>query len=86
MNTSQIKPNLVVYAKASKNAGDSGGQRVGTVDHMEGTNLIKMKKLDFTDGQHRFIPLNWVERVDENAVYLNRTADECFNTNLEKTA
>lgn len=86
MNINQVKPNLVVYAKASKNAGDSGGQKIGTVDHMEGANLIKLKKSDSDDGRHHFIPLNWVERMDENAIYLNKTADEFSNLNLKRTA
>lgn len=86
MNINQVKPNLIVYAKASKNAGDSGGQKIGTVDHMEGAKLIKLKKGDSDDGRHHFIPLTWVERIDENAVYLNKTTDECFNLNIKNTA
>jgi hypothetical protein len=41
----------------------SCGKKVGVVDHVEG-GYIKLTKNDSPDGQHHFIPLGWVERVD----------------------
>lgn len=41
----------------------SCGKKVGVVDHVEG-NTIKLTKNDSPDGQHHYIPVDWVERVD----------------------
>jgi len=57
----EMKPGMEVVT--------SCGCRVGTVDHMEG-NAIKLTRNDSPDGQHHFIPVNWVARVDEH-VQLN---------------
>ena len=43
----------------------SCGTKVGVVDHMEG-GAIKLTKNDSPDGQHHFIPTNWVDRVDSH--------------------
>ena len=52
----------------------SCGKKVGVVDHMEG-GAIKLTKKDSPDGQHHFIPVGWVERVD-NHVHLNKNSME----------
>ena len=41
------------------------GKKVGVVDHVQG-NAIKLTKKDSPDGQHHFIPVGWVERVDSH--------------------
>ena len=65
MNPSEIKERLPVLG--------SDGGHVGTVDHMDGEARIKLTKNDPTSGgEHHFIPLVWVERVDEH-VHLNKT-------------
>ncbi len=51
----------------------SDGTHVGTVDHMDGTDRIKLTKSDSADGQHHYIPLSWVDRVDTH-VHLKRSA------------
>ena len=51
----------------------SDGQKVGVVDHLDGTDRIKLTKNASPDGQHHFIPLAWIERVDQH-VHLKRTA------------
>ena len=61
-----IKPHMEVIS--------SCGCRVGTVDHMEG-GAIKLTQKDSPDGQHHFIPVGWVARVDEH-VHLSKNADE----------
>ena len=48
----------------------SCGNKVGVVDHVEGR-TIKLTRSDSPDGQHHFIPMDWVARVDSH-VHLNR--------------
>lgn len=52
----------------------SCGKKVGQVDHVEG-NSIKMTKASSNDGQHHYIPMEWIERVDAH-VHLNKNCDE----------
>lgn len=51
----------------------SDGVKIGTVDHLEGTNRIKLAKSTAPDGQHHFLPLDWVDHVDAH-VHLNKTS------------
>src|SRR5262249_11808754 len=45
----------------------SDGVHVGTVDHLEGRDQVKLTKDDpDAGGEHHFIPLAWVAHVDEN--------------------
>ena len=54
----------------------SDGQHVGTVDHVEGSDKIKLTKTDpKAGGKHHFIPVNWVARVDAH-VHLNKPAKD----------
>jgi hypothetical protein len=53
----------------------SDGQHVGTVDHMDGADKIKLAKTDSKDGQHHFIPLSLVDHVDAH-VHLNKAAKD----------
>ena len=67
-NASQIREHMEVTG--------SDGQRVGTVDKVEG-NRIKLTKNDpQAQGQHRYIPLDMVESVERNAVRLNISAEQ----------
>ena len=43
----------------------SCGSKVGVVDHIEGSTL-KLTRKDSKDGQHHFIPLTDVAKVDEH--------------------
>jgi hypothetical protein len=52
----------------------SCGCKVGTVDHIEG-GVLKLTRRDSTDGLHHYLPMAWVDHVDEH-VHLNKTADE----------
>ena len=52
----------------------SCGKQVGVVDRVEGT-AIKLTRNDSPDGQHHFIPTNWVERVDSH-VHLKKNSRE----------
>jgi hypothetical protein len=53
----------------------SDGQRVGTVDHMAGSDRIKLAKHDAPDGKHHFIPLSMVASVDSH-VHLKKSAKD----------
>lgn len=54
----------------------SDGIHVGMVDHMEGADQMKLTKTDSAaGGQHHFIPLAWVDRVDDK-VHLKQAAAE----------
>src|SRR3972149_128650 len=56
----------------------SDGKHIGTVDHLEGENRIKLAKKDLSaGGKHHFIPVNWVDHVDEK-VHLAKTTLEAI--------
>jgi hypothetical protein len=48
----------------------SCGNKLGSVDRVDGR-LIKLAKTDSADGNDHYIPLAWVERIDEH-VHLNK--------------
>jgi hypothetical protein len=54
----------------------SDGVHVGTVDHMEGADQVKLAKNDKdAGGEHHFIPLAWVDHVDSK-VHLKQSGAE----------
>jgi len=54
----------------------SDGMHIGTVDHLEGKNRIKLTKKDLSaGGKHHFIPVDWVDHVDDK-VHLAKTGQE----------
>lgn len=64
-DTSQIRERMDVIS--------SGRKTVGKVDHLEGADKIKLTKQSLPDGQHQhFIPLSWVDHVDQD-VHLNKS-------------
>jgi hypothetical protein len=65
--TSQIKEHMEVLG--------ADGAHVGTVDHMEGEDRIKLTRNDSADGIHHFISVDLVDHVDSQ-VHLNKSADE----------
>jgi hypothetical protein len=63
--TSQIREHMDVISSDKKT--------VGKVDHLEGTDQIKLTKQSSPDGQHHhFIPVSWVDHVDQH-VHLNKS-------------
>ncbi|MPW43862.1 DUF2171 domain-containing protein [Acinetobacter guerrae] len=57
----------------------SDHQHVGTVDHLDGQDKIKLAKNDQSaNGQHHYIPTQWVQQIQGNQVILNKTADQVF--------
>jgi len=54
------------------------GKHVGTVDHIEGQNRIKLTKSDTAaQGKHHFIPMDWVDHVDAH-VHLNKSSKDAM--------
>lgn len=51
------------------------GQKVGTVDHLDGPDRIKLAKSTSPDGQHHLVPFAWIDRVDQH-VHLKKTLAE----------
>ena len=74
--TDQIKEHMEVLG--------SDGKHVGIVDHMDGSQKIKLAKNDpKANGEHHFIPVDWVDHVDQH-VHLNKSCD--FATSQWQTA
>jgi hypothetical protein len=67
VQAAQIKEHMEVIG--------SDGQHVGTVDHMEGSDKIKLTKTDAPDGKHHLIALSLVDHVDQH-VHLNKSAKD----------
>jgi hypothetical protein len=56
----------------------SDGKHVGTVDHLDGADRIKLTKSDpKSGGQHHYISTDWVDHVDAH-VHLNKSCDEAM--------
>ena len=63
----RIVEHMEVYA--------SDGTKIGTVDHLDGADRIKLARNTSPDGQHHYVPMSWVDHVDRH-VHLNRTLAE----------
>ena len=48
---------------------DARGQHIGTVDEVE-DERIKLTRTDSADNMHHFLPLDAVEKIADNRVYL----------------
>ena len=65
LDTSKIKEHMDVISSDRKT--------VGQVDHLEGSDRIKLTKKSSPDGQHHhFIPVSWVDHIDQH-VHLNKS-------------
>lgn len=62
----QIKPDTPVVS--------SQNSQFAIVDHLEGPDTIKLKK--DKSGQHHYIPMSWVTKVDDK-VHVDRPTDQC---------
>jgi hypothetical protein len=76
MNISEIKPDLMVHARGPGSMRGAPGTHVGTVDHLQGTKWIKLKRTDSQDGRHHWIPVSWVVRADDQALYVDKSPEE----------
>ena len=64
---SLIKPHMAVVC--------SNNGQFATVDHIEGTDEIKLSKDD--SGQHHYIPITWVTSVDDK-VHVDRPGTQAM--------
>lgn len=51
------------------------GQKIGTVDHLDGPDRIKLAKNTSPDGQHHHVPFAWIDHIDQH-VHLNKSLAE----------
>ena len=68
VTSAQIRPHMPVVC--------SDGVQFGTVDHTDPGDTIKLTKDD--KGQHHWIPMSWVTRVDEH-VHVDRPGKQAMN-------
>lgn len=52
---------------------DASGQHLGTVDEVE-DNRIKLTRTDSNDGLHHYVPIDDIEKIADNRIYLKQTA------------
>lgn len=71
INKTEIKDHTQVVA--------SCGTHVGIVDHVDGVRIKLAKSDPESNGQHHYIPLSWVEKVDDNKVVLLKNSKEVFS-------
>lgn len=66
--TENIKEHMEVIA--------ADGEHVGVVDHLEGSDKIKLTRKDpKAGGKHHFIPVGWIDHVDTH-VHLNKSSKD----------
>jgi hypothetical protein len=63
MNPTDIREHMEVLG--------SCGNHLGTVDHVEGNDIKLTQNDPESGGEHHFIPMDWVESVDDK-VHLNK--------------
>ncbi|MGZ8224516.1 MAG: DUF2171 domain-containing protein [Methylobacter sp.] len=68
INTDEIKPDMPVVC--------SQDGQFATVDHMEGTSTIKLKK--DKSGQHHYIPASWVTSTAGGKVKVDRPGEQAM--------
>ena len=68
INPTQIKPNMPVVC--------SNEMQFATVERMEGSDWIRLKKDD--SGAPHYIPVSWVQTVDDR-VHLDRPSKQAMN-------
>jgi len=67
MNVQKIREHMPVLA--------SCGMRIGTVDRVEGSWIKLTRSAPAAHGEHRYIPLEWIDSVNEDNVHLNKNSD-----------
>jgi hypothetical protein len=57
----------------------SDGKHVGTVDHLEGQDQIKLTKTDpAANGKHHLIPVAWIDHIDQK-VHLTKPGKDAMS-------
>jgi len=59
---------------------DCNGQPIGTVDEVD-DGRIKLTRSDSNDNMHHFLPLDAVDKIDNNRVYLKQGTQIPVGTN-----
>jgi hypothetical protein len=72
--TGQIREHMMVHAQGQGSMNGVEGEHVGTVDYVEGDNII-LTKNDSPDGMHHSISVDFIDRVEGNTVFLNVDAE-----------
>jgi len=67
INSGTIKPHMPVVCSRNK--------QCATVDHVEGSDAIKLIK--DASGEHHFIPMSWVTTVDDK-VHVDRPGEQAM--------
>lgn len=70
----QIREHMMVHAQGQGSMNGIEGEHVGTVDYIEGDNII-LTKNDSPDGMHHSISMSFVDRIEGNTVFLNIDAE-----------
>lgn len=52
---------------------DASGRHLGTVDSVDG-DVIKLTRTDSGDGQHHYVDIKWVDKIEENRAWLSADA------------
>ena len=68
MQSSEILPDMPVVC--------SQGGQFAEVDHMEGENMIKLKK--DSAGTHHYIPLNWASSIENGKLKIDRPGEQAM--------
>ncbi len=68
LNMQEIKPEMPVVC--------SQGGQFATVDHVQGSDMIKLKKDD--SGQHHYIPTSWVTSTENGQIKIDRPGQEAM--------
>lgn len=68
INANEIKPEMPVVC--------SQDGQFATVDHIEGSNCIKLNKDE--SGEHHYIPLDWVVSTEGGKVKIDRSGEEAM--------
>jgi hypothetical protein len=68
MNLSSIREQMKVVGSDRK--------PVGTVDHIEGDEIKLAKNDPQSGGQHHYIPSDWIEKIENDQVRLNKSSTE----------
>lgn len=70
MMAEQIREHMMVHAQGEGSMNGVPGEHVGTVDYVEGDRIV-LTKNDSPDGKHHSIPVDLVDRIEGNTVFLN---------------
>jgi hypothetical protein len=66
-DATQVRPHMPVVS--------SEGGQLGTVDHVDANNTIKLTK--DKNGQHHWIPMSWVTQID-NHIHVDRPGQQAM--------